>query len=284
VNVDQYKKWNQQYENEILAGCRELVIKAENSNPDLIVWPETSLPYLFDENRQMRQWLRDTLALGKAYHLIGSVAYEGKKCFNSAFLINSDKWLTARYDKAHLLPFGEIIPFEKYIVKFVKPLEKLGGFTPGTKSEPLRVGIHRFGAMICYESIFPEITREYARQNVDMLVNITNDAWFLKTSAPYQHFAMNVFRAVESKIPVIRCANTGISAYIDASGRIVQESVLFDKGVLQISVKLPAYKNTTFYENYGDIFALFFLAVSGIITLLSFIPKTKKRQSYGLRY
>ncbi|MFH1283256.1 MAG: apolipoprotein N-acyltransferase [bacterium] len=268
-SIDQYKKWDQKYENEILNTYWELARTAVNQGSYIMVWPETAMPYLLNIDNGINKWLNDLIKPTASFHIIGSMAKEKNGYLNSAFLYNQQGELISQYDKVHLLPFSETIPFESYLTEVAPVLKEFGGFISGKSYEPLKVNNYNLGVTICYESIFPEIARELAKQNVDMFINITNDAWFLNTSAPYQHFAMNIFRAVENRINLARSANTGISAFISPSGRIEKSSKIFEKVSLNHTVKI-VQKKRTFYTMHGDIFALISMLVSVIIIMLLF--------------
>jgi apolipoprotein N-acyltransferase len=134
------------------------------------------------------------------------------------------------------------------------------------------MGLHPLGVLICYEGILPEASRMYKKNGAELLVNITNDAWFGETSAPYQHLSMTVFRAVENRLYLVRAANTGISAIINPTGLVVGQTGLFEKETLKGTVKFS--KIPTCYEKYGDIFIYFVI----ILTMLLFVYSRKKRE------
>jgi apolipoprotein N-acyltransferase len=188
--------------------------------------------------------------------LFGSPSYEeegGRASFaNSAFLLKPDGVLAGRYDKMHLVPYGEYVPLRRFFPFIGKIVQGVGEFRPGKGFYPISYHGRRFGVLICYEGIFPEAARDYKNRQAHLLVNITNDAWFGKTSAPYQHLSMTVFRAIETRLYLVRSANTGISAVIDPTGRIVSRTGLFERTVLKGEVKFIDAK--TFYEAYGDVF------------------------------
>ncbi len=159
-----------------------------------------------------------------------------------------------RYDKRHLVPFGEYLPLKHIFFFFKKLTGSIGDFTPGNKNTLLRFGNVRIGTLICYEIIFPQLAAADVRHGANLLVTITDDAWFGDTSAPYQHLSMAVFRAVEDERYVVRAANTGITAVISPTGRIVAETKLFVPGFIDGTVKL--LNTHTFYARQGDVFAV----------------------------
>ena len=181
------------------------------------------------------------------------------------------------YEKIKLVPFGEYIPFENLIRQWfsnVEVLNELGTFTPGTlQQELLDMEGVKIGTTVCYESIFPQLWRAQNKLGAQLFVNITNDAWFFKTAAPYQHLAANVLRAVETGRPVLRAANTGFSAYIDPFGQIQDHSSLFTQETLFESVPLSVNTVPNMYTQWGDWWAwlcaiLFFTVLISTVVFL----------------
>jgi apolipoprotein N-acyltransferase len=142
---------------------------------------------------------------------------ETVKHYNSVFLVGPDGNLYGKYDKAHLVPFGEYVPFKKWLPFLGKMVESVGDFHSGKKGQTIQWGKHVIGSQICYEIIFPNLARAMTQNKAELLINVTNDAWYGRSSAPYQHFSMAKFRAVENRRSLIRAANTGISGFIDPS-------------------------------------------------------------------
>lgn len=263
-NIDQAHKWDPDYQETTIKTYEFLTRAACEKNPELIIWPETALPFYFQLESPYREQI---LELARGIHkplLVGSPAYEMAqteiKYFNRAYLINKAGVITGYYDKIHLVPFGEYIPCRK-LLSFL-PLIKNGpvDFSPGKLTLPLtlRPGVS-FGVLICFEGIFPKISRQLVRRQADLLVNITNDAWFGYTSAPYQHLSMLVLRAVENRRAIARAANTGFSAFIDPTGRIIKKTKLFKTTYL--TAKLPLVKDNTIYTMCGDTLAFGCLCV-----------------------
>jgi apolipoprotein N-acyltransferase len=205
--------------------------------------------------------------------LFGSPAYHrdpgGLRYLNSAFLLSPDAQLLGRSDKIHLVPFGEYVPLGSFLPFVNKLVTGIGDYSPG-EINPLPIQGHQLGVLICYEVIFPELAREYVRQGSDLLVNITNDAWFGDSSAPWQHLAMARFRAIENRVWLARAANTGISAFISPSGRVVEQTSLFDTGFLVGKVGLGARPGL--YSRMGDLVPGSFLVI-GLLWLI----KTRRR-------
>ena len=176
-----------------------------------------------------------------------------------------------RYDKIRLLPFGEYLPYNKTIPWSYINLPEVDHFLPGKKHTIFDLDAHRFGVTICWENIFPEIVRQFVKEGADFIINITNEAWFGETAAPYQFLSMSVFRAVENRIFIVRCANTGVSCIIDSSGRILDRvkdengKDIFIRGIL--SGEVATHEVNTIYTRYGDWFA-WLSAISAIVFIL----------------
>lgn len=254
-NIDQYKKWDSEYEREILESYGGLVRDLAHSEPKpaLVIWPETSIPGWLPQEEWLLRWTSEQARASGAHHLVGSVTKDGAKSHNSAFLFAPDGNIVGRYDKIHLVPFGEFVPAQSVLGRWIGVLNELGGFHAGRQFDPLAVPGAKLGIGICYESIFPELMRRQAKNGAEILVNITNDGWYLDTAAPEQHFAMNVFRAVENRRPLARAANTGISGIIAPDGTILKETPLNIRTKLEHAVT-PA-DGLTFYTRFGDLFA-----------------------------
>ena len=170
------------------------------------------------------------------------------------------------------MPFGEYVPFKKWLPFLGKLVEQVGDFTAGEKGSNLDWGEHRIGMLICYELIFPYLSRENTRNGANLLVNITNDAWYGRTSAPYQHFSMAVFRAVENRRALARSANTGISGFVDPTGKIIAASPIFEEATL--TAQIPLMNVSTLYTRFGDWFSLMCVVLSSGAILLRVFKKT----------
>ena len=178
--------------------------------------------------------------------------------FNSALLLQPDGLFGGKYYKTHLVPFGEYIPFKKFM-PFLAPLvEAVGDFSSGTIEQPLIWQETRAGILICFESVFPELSRKWVLAGANVLVNLTNDAWYGKSSAPHHSLAMSVLRAVETRRSLIRSANTGISAFVTPAGTIARQSELFVPWAAAEEVVLSG--EVTIWARYGYLFAPFCLA------------------------
>jgi apolipoprotein N-acyltransferase len=171
--------------------------------------------------------------------------------FNSAYLLSPQGDVRGKYDKVHLVPYGEYVPL-RTLFPFISSLAAgIGDFATGKGFYPLSMGDRKIGVMICYEGILPEAARMYKNAAAELLVNITNDAWFGTTSAPYQHLSMSIFRAVETRLYLVRAANTGISAIVDPTGKILAQTEIFKKDEIHGNIKFIAM--SSFYARYGDL-------------------------------
>lgn len=257
-NIDQYKKWDETFETEITDTLEDMGASLTGTDVMLAVWPESAVPGTLLEDRYFNLFKRVAADSG-AYQLVGSNVPDGDAQYVGAYLLSPDGENLQSYRKIKLVPFGEYIPLEKWIrgaFPDVEVLGELGAFTPGALEQaPLDLGGVALGRTICYESIFPQLWVSQGRQGAKLFVNITNDAWFFNTAAPYQHLAINAVRAAEMGRPVLRAANTGFSAVIDPFGRVEQKSGLFTQEVLRAEVALPVGDKVTFYTQWGDWFA-----------------------------
>jgi apolipoprotein N-acyltransferase len=173
--------------------------------------------------------------------------------FNTAVLIDRDGRVVGRYDKTYLLIFGEYLPFADWFPFLKKWLPEAGDFSPGTSVETFDFEGVRLGILICYEDIIPAFGRKLAAKSPDILLNLTNDAWFGKTAEPYLHLQLATFRAIENRRYLLRSTNTGVSAVVDPVGRIVKQTSLDDAETVLADVAVMS--GETIYQRYGDVFA-----------------------------
>ncbi len=257
-NIDQYKKWDEAFEAEITNTLADMGALLSGTDVMLAVWPESAVPGTLLEERYL-DLFKNIAAESGAYQLVGSNVPEDGAQYVGAYLLSPDGDSLQSYRKIKLVPFGEYIPLENWIrraFKDVDVLGELGAFVPGApEQKTFDLGGVPFGRTICYESIFPQLWVTQNRRGAKFFVNITNDAWFFNTAAPYQHLAINAVRAAEMGRPVLRAANTGFSAVIDPFGRVEQKTSLFARGVLRAEVALPVGDRVTFYTQWGDWFA-----------------------------
>jgi apolipoprotein N-acyltransferase len=264
-NIDQAIKWNRTHQDATLRTYERLTREAAAEH-QLVVWPEAAVPaYLRDES-----WVLDWLsALARAVErplLVGAPDAAGDpggttRYLNSALLIDG-RGIAARYDKMHLVPFGEYVPLRRLLFFVEAIATEIGDFTPGRETVIFPWGGAPFGTVICYEVIFPDLVRRFVSKGARFVVNITNDAWFGDSSGPLQHLAMVPLRAVENGTAIVRSANTGVSALVSPRGEIGPTLGLFQRGVL--SVDVPLAHRQTFYTRYGDLFAYAMCAVTTV--------------------
>ncbi len=266
--------WTLDYLTQTLSSLQQLSIRPENNKPGtpgLIVWPESPAPF-FITDLHFRHTLAEIARHTDSYIIAGSLGIEHTgepnrqpDIYNSAAVVVPNGAVTARYDKIHLVPFGEYVPFEK-VFSFAGGLTRqVGTFARGKSRAPLDIGDTRAGVFICYESIFPNEVRQFAKNGAELLVNISNDGWYGEGGAPRQHLNQARMRAVENNRWLLRDTNTGITAVIDPYGRIVAELPRNQRMQLQAAYSLE--QSTTFYTRHGDWFPI----TCAIITLLGLL-------------
>lgn len=263
-NISQDKKDAADFRDRIRAIYDNELIKAEAKNPALVVFPEASFP--FAVHVRSAEIPAKNLGHENTVWLLGGAASwwdegEMRMAQNSALLVAPGKKIAARYHKSHLVPFGEYVPMKKLLFFAKKLTRAAGNFVPGTRDDiaplslPLANGDRaQLGVLICYEDIFPEVSRLETARGAELLVNITNDAWYGRTSAPFQHVSMTVFRAIEARRAVVRSAQTGVSAFVDPAGRVRVRTPIFE-GPLTLHVDVPRGGPWSFYVAFGDVFA-----------------------------
>ena len=264
-NIEQSMKWDPTFQEETIRTYQRLTRSTSGFKPDLTVWPETAMPFFFQEDHPFSTQVHEITSEAASTLIFGSPAYQrgpdGIKYFNRVYLLSDSGQISGYYDKHHLVPFGEYVPLKRFLPFIHRLVQAAGDFTSGEKIKPLGPSHLSSGILICFEVIFPELARTQTREGAEVLVNLTNDAWFGKTSAPYQHLSMAVFRAVENRRPLIRAANTGFSALINSKGKIIERSGLFKEQVLAQEIEL-APSSLSVYTRYGDLFPFALLAIS----------------------
>jgi len=275
-NIDQAVKWDPAFQIETVKKYNRLSLSASEHRPDLIVWPESATPFYFLYDVKASKMVFEGIQQTTADYLIGSPSFvktdDGVDYFNSAYLISPQSKTIGKYDKTHLVPFGEYVPLKKWLPFLGKIVAQVGDFRPGVVGKTLPWRNQQVGVQICYEIIFPELSRALVQNDAALLINITNDAWFGKTSGPYQHFSMTVFRAVENRRSLARAANTGISGFIDPAGRVLAATPLLEAAAVTRSV--PLLKEKTIYTRNGDRFAQVCLVLLLLLTVLEIVKYT----------
>lgn len=285
-NIDQSRKWDPAFQQEIMARYKSLSERAirDVPSPELMVWPETSAPFFYGIEDQLTAQLNRMVESVGVPFLFGSpgVTMEGgePRLQNRAYLVNASGRLEGLYAKQHLVPFGEYVPLKKILFFVDRLVQAAGDFVPGKDGSPLVSGNRPFGVLICYEDIFPELARDEVLRGASALINITNDAWYGDSSAPYQHLEMARWRAIEFRVPLIRAANTGISAIFEASGKSCGTIPLDTEGFLTVSVR--PLRTSTLYAKWGDAFAwLCLLTTAGGLLYSVYSPGIRASQIKG---
>jgi apolipoprotein N-acyltransferase len=258
--------------------------QAAHHHVDLVVWPEAAAAFFFQPNdvypprfagdalyRERLLKLAESTSVPILFGApaLGRAADGSIGTYNRAYLVSGAGKVVGYYDKIQLVPFGEYVPF-RAVLGFVvnRIVHGFGDMIPGTAQTLFEVKGARLAVLICYESIFPDLTRRAVKSGADVLVNITNDAWYGKSSAPHQLLAMAALRSVETKVPMVRVANTGISAIVHPDGRITARTPLFQRGT---EIEDVAWRpRRTVYTLVGDLFSeiCFVLTVLGLLLAL----------------
>jgi apolipoprotein N-acyltransferase len=255
----------------------------EEQHFDLIVWPESPSPFFLNDP-SFRSAIADLARQGRTWLLVGSIGVQSasaspqqkSEVFNSAGLISPTGELAARYDKTHLVPFGEYVPFKRFLPFMDMLTDQIGNFAGGHSREPLDAGGQRLGISICYESIFPDEVRESVQRGANVLINLTNDGWYGDSGAWKQHLQMTQMRAIENRRWLLVGTNTGVTASVDpfggivsATGRQLRTALVAPYGLLS---------STTFYTRYGDWFAYLCAIISLGVILARFIFRNRISQ------
>lgn len=270
----------------------ELSRQALTNKPDLVIWPESAIPKMVRWDEGTYKAVTDLARTNKVWMIVGSDDAEPRgnsgrdaDFFNSSFLVAPDGHLAAQYKKRNLVIFGEYVPLARWLpfLKYLTPIE--GGFTPGERAVPfeledLKVNV---SVLICFEDTFPHLVREYVSDDTDFLVNLTNNGWFGESAAQWQHAVTALFRAVENGVPLVRCANNGLTCWVDAGGRIRQiyESPvhgIYGAGFMIAHVPVLGAGQTrgpTFYHRHGDLFGWCCVAITALRLGGSFLNRRK---------
>lgn len=268
-NIPQELKWYAPARSFIADTYARMNKQASFGNTGLIIWPEAALPGILGEaqDREMEREFFAMFADAGVPVLFGAVRIQDGEYFNSALLTDKTGNIETRYDKIHLVPFGEYVPLKKAL-PFLEAVVPIGDMSRGTDYVLFGNNGLRFAALICFEDVFPELARAFVLKGADVLVNITNDAWYMHTAAAEQHFQASIFRAVENRRYLARSANTGVSGFVDPHGRVIgavrsdQGDLIFGQGESACEVRAPA-QGLTLYGRYGDMFVLFCCGILG---------------------
>lgn len=302
MNVPQNEKWSEDLtvRQKVIFDYRDLTRAfVKTDPPDLVVWPETSIPGLFSAP-WVHEYLNDSILKGENFYLatgIEDTELETPDSYNTLTLLRGNTQSYQMYRKTHLVPFGEYIPFRRtfpFLSQITGGVVD-AGFTAGTSYEPLileKEG-HQIGLipLICFEDTIPALARRFLREGPQVFINVTNDGWFDGSAEPWQHFENAIFRCIEYRRPMIRCANTGVSAYIDEygslydrSGRESQPRILRDpitgstsiRGSLPATLAVPLDPPRTIYAVIGDSFSIAMGLIALIAAILRIITHRRK--------
>jgi len=282
-NIDQGVKWSRDWSDRTLGIYEELTRDAAGRGARLVVWPETAVPGALEFDPVLRERIGRLARETSAHLVVGGVGVTlepgGRRfseVYDSAFVFQSDGSISTRYDKAHLVPFGEYVPLRSllgHVLGAVASGITSGDVSAGDRPRAVELESQEFGPglklglPICYELLFPDLVRRFARDGAGVLFALTNDAWYGRTGAPYQFLAITALRSVETGLWTVRAANTGVSAVIDAGGQVVERTEIFERGLIVADVPVfsPESGGRTFYARHGDVFAWScWLAVIGL--------------------
>ncbi|UQZ89331.1 apolipoprotein N-acyltransferase [Deltaproteobacteria bacterium Smac51] len=290
-STEQMDKWDAEYRDRLFSKYEGLNEEADRLKPWLILWPETAMPFVLDFDYAETEWLRELSADTDSLILTGVAGLGGAwpnmdKLHNRMILLDGGD-LLAYYDKMHLVPFGEYLPldwlpFLKWA--FMQGLIGAAGNFSGGEARPLiSVPVSgdglppqvKLGVMICFESTFPYIGRDRVREGAELLIVPTNDGWFGRSRAPEQHLLQSSMRAIETRRPLVRAGNTGISALVYPSGRIVQASQLYDVGAFPMDAPIIKSENliTTPFVRQGNMLAPILAALTGLLAIVRYFRK-----------
>ncbi|MDR0978175.1 MAG: apolipoprotein N-acyltransferase [Endomicrobium sp.] len=282
-NIDQCKKWNKGYRHEIFSDLRRQSVEAVGCEADLVLWPETVIPCVIQESDEVFNFARRLAVSATGLNILGSLYKDGSKEFNVVLGFKGADCCKSVHRKNHLVPFGEFVPFGKSLLRFFGISDKVGNLEEGADSNLFSDGELAVGPVICSENFSPDVARRFVLNGAKVLTNHTNDAWFFDTAAPYQHFIMNVFRAVENRKFVLVSANSGISGIIEASGLIIDKTNALERKLLIETFFQNDFR--TFYTKFGDVFVkICFIALLLFIAVLPFKRRETEIAVLALAY
>ncbi len=282
--IPQGLKWSESYRSLTFSKYEELATESVAKGAEFLIWPETSVPVVI--GGENLSWMA-AMEISKKVNtpmLIGAPSQTDSSgeisYFNSAFLVDGSEILSG-YDKIHLVPFGEYMPLNWLFPVGPGMAAREADFSAGTVMTVMKTGnLPAFSVLICYEAIFPELSRMAINNGARFLVNITNDGWFDTTSAPHQHLFMAKFRSIENRVWLLRAANTGISGAFDPTGLLVDSIDLGESGWINIQMSAPNSVGS-FYTKFGDLFAWSCIIV---FSLILFRALTHQQTSEGMKY
>ena len=273
-NISLSDKNNPKNSSNILKTIIDSTINNISKKTQLVVWPESAMPYHSVQSQYVKDYLNEKLFVENFHLLTGNIIHEDFDIYNSSILLNKNE-IKGAYNKRQLVPLAEHFPFSDNF-DFLKNIN-LGqaNFSKGKEDYVFGIDEFRFASLICIESTFPDINRRHANMSVDAMIYLVNDGWYLTSPEPRQHARQSIFRAIENRIPVIRCANTGISQIINPLGIVEKEIELNKFGTINVQINKNIYKKT-FYTRFGNIFSLILLVLTILVLILSRFKNEKK--------
>jgi apolipoprotein N-acyltransferase len=290
-NIPVDENWTRDAFVQTLGSLSEATLRAAATNAltapeaprkvDLIVWPESPAPF-YTNDPFFRETIRKVVQQSNAWLVTGAIGNNpsgalASRIFNSAMLISPSGEMSARYDKVHLVPFGEYLPFPKLFAFAGGLTKEVGEFAAGSSRAPLNAGGTKLGVFICYESVFPSEVRKFANQGAEVLVNLSNDGWYGDSGAYAQHLNQTRMRAIENDRWLLSATNTGVTASIDPYGRIVARLPRKQRAALIAPYSLTSV--TTFYTRHGDWFAWLCAIISAAALLTRLLPRKEAETS-----
>jgi apolipoprotein N-acyltransferase len=284
ANIAQTEKMDRQSIAKIFDTYRRLSSIALRANPppDLLVWPESATPGPAFGDEQSYDFVMEFATSSHADLLLGTDEIATDRAFNAAVLVSDGGKQAQIYHKIHLVPFGEYVPLRHSFPLFAVVASRWvpGDFNFGEDYTVFRLTNDRAAVapLICFEDTIGELTRQFVNRGADLLVNVTNDGWFLHTAGSRQHLANSIFRCIETRRPMVRAANTGVTCFVNEFGRVTQilrddTGNSFTEGVLTGDVSLPQDRQLTFYTRYGELFTQICAAVTAIAVLVVFVRR-----------
>ena len=287
-NVAQRQKFDPQFTQQIFDRFTHLseIALRTSPPPELLIWPEGSTPGPVLEDEESHRFVMDFAATAKTDLLLGTIDVDQDRAYNAAFLISQGGENVQVYRKIHLVPFGEYIPLRRSFSLFALVASRWvpGDYTAGREFTILKAssGTAKIAALICFEDTVGDLTRKFVLEGgASLLVNITNDGWFLHSAGSQQHLANAVFRCVETRRPMVRSANTGVTCFVNEFGRVTQKlqdetGSTFTEGVLTGDVDLPTENTLTFYTRHGELFAELCACVTLLVIIVSGTPFVRR--------
>ncbi len=285
-NMEPEVKWDESLLDYNIQTYIDMSGEAAKESVDLIIWPETAAPCYLAAEKVYLQKVENTCDRLNVPLLVGTNDYEVRpdgtlKYYNSAFLFKPGGGYPAVYNKIHLVPFSEKLPYDEYLGITKRIQLGQSDFSNGEDYTIFEIPQGRFATLICFESVYPALVRDFVNRGINFLVNITNDGWFGKTHGPFQHAQIAVFRAVENRIAIARCANTGVSMFIDPYGQVRKPTRIWVRDMIidKIPLKQPeeaGWHKETLYARYGDWFAQGCFLTALVAVLMALVRKSAR--------